>query len=506
LVFLLLAALGEPLFVTIGVLTLLCFNLGHIFAQHGLSLDAVVSSSTPVIIAITELTKSEVLISIPLFTLAGTIMTHGSISPRLIAIVRALTGWLPGGLAIACVVACTIFAAISGSSSVTIIAIGGILYPALKKDGYGERFALGLITICGAIGMLIPPSLPLIVYGVIASNSVSRGKPAIADLFIAGIGPSILAVAALCVYAAAGGLVLKVKRTALSFREIGRSLLHGFFALLMPVLLLTLIYGGFATVHETAAFAVIYALLVELLLQPLTDRLFARFFGWPIEGKKIRIRDLHPIGLEALTLVGSILIILVTALSFSNYLTDAQVPDKATDMMRWERVYDAAEKEVYVGKIVEDTPEKVVLSPKDDPTERHEVARKDVGWVAKPIVGSKLGFLVAVNILLLVVGCIMDIFSGIICLAPLLVPMAQAYGVDLVHLGIIFAFNLELGLAHPPLGINLFIAQSYFRKSIMQVTLAALPFIGLMLGVLAALTYWDPLSLWLVELAHRGPS
>jgi C4-dicarboxylate transporter DctM subunit len=164
--FLLLAALGEPLFVTIGIVTLLLFNV--VAAGAG----SVVDTSTPVILAISELTKSEVLISIPLFTLAGTIMTRGGISPRLIAVARALTGWLPGGLAMSCVVACTFFAAISGSSSVTIIAIGGMLYPALKKEGYGERFALGLITICGAIGTLIPPSLPLIVYGVIASNAV----------------------------------------------------------------------------------------------------------------------------------------------------------------------------------------------------------------------------------------------------------------------------------------------------------------------------------------------
>jgi len=476
--FLLLVLLGEPLFVTIGIVTLLLFNL---VAAHPQTLEAVTQTSTPVILAISELSKSEVLISIPLFTLAGTIMTRGEMSGRLIAIARALVGWLPGGLAMACVVACTFFAAISGSSSVTIIAVGGMLYPALKKEGYPEGFALGLITICGAIGTLIPPSLPLIVYGVVAANSVTSGKPSIDDLFRAGIGPSILTVFVLCAYSLVRGVMLRIPRTRFSPGDLVRSLRSGAFALVMPVLLLGLIYGGFSTVHEASAMAVLYALLVETVIH-----------------RAVKPRDLPAIALESLVLVGSILIILVMALALTNYLTDAKIPDMAADMMRYDRAYDAAEYEVYVGKIVRDDPAgPLVISPKDDPGELHEIARADLGWTSRPLVESRLGFVIGVNILLLIVGCIMDIFSGVIVLAPLLVPMAQSYGVSLVHLGIIFAFNLELGFVTPPFGINLFISQSFFRKPMSKVVLSCAPFLVVMLLLLGAVTYWPTLSLWL---------
>lgn len=486
--FLVCAALGEPLFVLLGAITLLASNLGGL--GSGAPLEELVKKSTSVVIEIAQLSKSEVLISIPLFTLAGTIMTHGGISPRLIAIARALVGWLPGGLAMACVVACTFFAAISGSSSVTIIAIGGMLYPALKKEGYGEKFALGLITICGAIGMLVPPSLPLIVYGIIAGNSVKDHKPPIDHLFTAGIGPTVLAIVLLCLYTAAAGLLFRIPRSRFSGRELATTLKRGFFALLMPVILLGLIYGWFplkATVHEVSAIAVFYALFVECLVH-----------------KAVKPKDLLPIAIETITLVGSILIILVMALALTNFLTDEQIPDQATDMMRFDRVNDTDAYDTYVGKILSDEPGKplVIALTKDsaeDP-EKVEVAREHVGWIAHPMVESRLGFLLGVNILLLIVGCIMDIFSGIIVLAPLLAPMAQAYGVDLVHLGIIFAFNLELGFVTPPFGINLFISQSFFRKPMSEVVAACLPYLGILLGALAAVTYWPAISLWLVQL------
>lgn len=473
--FLLCAALGEPLFVALFTVALLAFSIISGIAPEAAGTRAILSSFH-------ELTHSEVLIAIPLFTLAGTIMTHGGISPRLIAVARAALGFLPGGLAIACVFACTFFAAISGSSSVTIIAIGGILYPALVKAGYGERFSLGLITICGAIGTLIPPSLPLIVYGVIAGNSVTEAKPRINDLFIAGIGPSLLGVTLLCAYGAGFALVRRIPRSPFSLGELLAAVRSGAFALVMPALLLTLIYGGFATVHETSAMAVLYALFVEMVVH-----------------RAVKPRDLIPIVLETMTLVGSILIILVAANALVGFLKDQQVPDYCVDVMRYDRAYDASEFETYVGTIVKDVPgEPLVIAPKDDPESPHEIPRESLGWVARPLVQSRTGFLVGVNVLLLAVGCIMDIFSGTIVLAPLVVPMARAYDVDLVHLGMIFAFNLELGFVTPPFGINLFISQSFFRRSVHDVVKSCAPFFLLLILGLVLVTWVPEISLLLL--------
>jgi len=473
--FLVCAALGEPLFVMLSIVALLAFKLVSDLSFHAAGVRAILSSFH-------ELTHSEVLISIPLFTLAGTIMSHGAISPRLVAIARAALGFLPGGLAIACVFACTFFAAISGSSSVTIIAIGGILYPALIKAGYGEKFALGLITMCGAIGTLIVPSLPLIVYGVIAGNAVTTNKPAIDDLFIAGIGPSVLGVVALCFFSTGFALVKRLPRSPFSASELAAAVKSGFFALLMPVMMLTLIYGGYATVHETSAMAVLYALFVEMVVH-----------------RAVKWRRLAPIALETMQLVGSILIILVAANFLVAFLKDEKIPDRCVDIMRWDRAYDAAEYETYVGVIVKDVPgEPLVIRPNEDPDEPHEIPRESLGWVERPLVQSKLGFLVGVNVLLLIVGCIMDIFSGIIVLAPLLAPMARAYDVDLLHLGMIMAFNLELGFVTPPFGINLFISQTFFRKPVNDIVKACAPFFVILLAALALITWFPEISLHLV--------
>jgi tripartite ATP-independent transporter DctM subunit len=601
--FIVLVFLGEPLFAIISALALFCFLFLDPTNPSG-PLDKI----TQVILSFATLSEHDTLIAIPLFTLAGTIMTHGGISARLVAVARALVGWLPGGLGMACVAACTLFAAISGSSAVTIIAIGGLVYPALRKEGFSENFSLGLITSCGAIGILIPPSLPLIIYGVVASNAVTGGaqKPAIADLFTAGLIPSLLSVGALCLFSAAVALLRRVPAERFSFRDILATLQKGFFALLLIVILLGGIYGGYTTATEASAVACIYALFIELVVH-----------------REIGLRDLLKIGRETVILVGVILMILVSALAFTNYLTIQKVPDQATDIMQWERVtvrhelfsdadfetidmpvfveselagggirvrpFDAtkAPRDVTAGEIGKRTKTQSVLvgrfhapdalrdlggkfareaaeakkrgedlwaeaaksRPEEaraieaaaareeklaaeraahaklvenvlarlgpgeapfevkDPTDwdgARYLALPEAAIVAKtePLVHTKLGFLIVVNLLLLLVGSVMDIYSGIVVIAPLIVPMAIAYGVNLVHLGIIFVLNLELGLAHPPLGINLFIAQSYFRKSILKVTVAAIPFLLLLLGVLAAVTYWEPLSLWMVARAR----
>ena len=496
--FLAMVVVGEPLFVIIAGLALLCFVFLDPSNPH-----AVLEKMTQVILSFATLAEQDPLIAIPLFTLAGTIMTHGGISARLVAVARALTRSIPGGLGMACVGACTLFAAISGSSAVTIIAIGGLIYPALRKENFTERFSLGLITSCGAIGILIPPSLPLIVYGVVASNSVADGKlkPQIDDLFRAGLIPSLLSVIALCVYCFAVATWQKIPAERFSLRELGVTLRRGAFALLLIVILLGGIYAGITTATEASAVACVYALVVEVFIH-----------------REIGAKDLLKIGTETITLVGVILMVLVSALALTNFLEIQKIPDAATDRMQWSQVTVKAD------LFGEGSPARIIGEAREEGADLLVDVKDPADWddfLAKgsktlrvpkaaviersdPLVSTKLGFLVMVNILLLVVGSVMDIYSGIVVIAPLIVPMAVAYHVNLVHLGIIFVLNLELGLAHPPLGINLFIAQSYFRKSILEVTLAAIPFLVLLLGVLAAVTYWEPLSLWLVhQAAHR---
>ncbi|HVY63100.1 MAG TPA: TRAP transporter large permease, partial [Planctomycetota bacterium] len=487
------------------------------------------------------LAEQDPIIAIPLFTLAGTIMTHGGISARLVAVARALVGWLPGGLGMACVGACTLFAAISGSSAVTIIAIGGLVYPALRKEQFSDSFSLGLITSCGAIGILIPPSLPLIVYGVVASNATANAslKPQIADLFQAGLIPSLLSVLVLCAYCSAVAVARKIPAERFSFGQLLATLKRGFFALALIAILLGGIYGGYTTATEASAVACIYALIVELLIH-----------------REIGLEDLLKIGTETVTLVGVILMVLVSALALTNYLEVQKIPDIATDRMQWDQLTVRAERfsdadfeqvdvrvcvlaelpgggirirpltssatadvaaagigkrekyeERIVGRVRAQGDDLVVdvKEPADwDGARVVYVPKTAVVQQVGPLVHSKLGLLLVVNLLLLVVGSVMDIYSGIVVIAPLIVPMAVAYHVSLVHLGIIFVLNLELGLAHPPLGINLFIAQSYFRKSIMEVTVAAIPFLLLLLGVLGAVTYWEPLSLFLVQHAPKA--
>jgi C4-dicarboxylate transporter DctM subunit len=422
--FFVVASLGEPLFLAIALMTL-CF-----FALAGGDLPPGIS----VMLGTWKIKEATILISLPFFTMAGSIMTAGGTSRRLVAIARELVGWLPGGLALAMILASTVFAAISGSSAVTIIAIGGILFTGLSKQGYNERFSLGLITSCGAIGILVPPSLPLIIYGVMAGTQPGI-RADIRDLFIGGIVPGIICVLALMLYAVIYGQRMKIPRAKFSMTALGTALREGVFALMLPIILLVGIYGGIATVSEVAAVAVVYALIVEIFIH-----------------KEIAVRDLPKILVDAGTLVASILIILFLAMAFTNYVVDQEIPDLATTYL-------------------------------------------------KDVVHTRIGMILAINVLLLVVGSIMDIFSALVIFAPLIVPVACAapYNLDPIHLGIIFVVNLEIGFAHPPFGINLYVAASYFKKSVGQVTIAAIPFIAVMLGALMLISFVPELTLWLVH-------
>jgi C4-dicarboxylate transporter, DctM subunit len=426
LIFLVVAGLGVPLFLSIGLITLIFFAMA--------GGEGVLAAGIPVMTGLWKIKEAAILVSLPFFTIAGSIMTAGGTSRRLVAIARALVGWLPGGLALAMILASTVFAALSGSSAVTIIAIGGILFTGLNEQGYKQRFSLGLITSCGAIGILVPPSLPLIIYGVMAG--VQPGiKLDIRDLFIGGIVPGIVCVVALMIYAIIYGKRHDIPRSRFSGKELVRTLKEGAFAIALPVLLLVGIYGGIATVSEVAAVAVFYALIVELFIH-----------------KEIKARDLPKVIVDAGILVGSILIILFLAMAFTNYIVDEQIPDAATEYLR-------------------------------------------------TIVHTRTGMILAINVLLLVVGSIMDIFSALVIFAPLIVPIAcnAPYNIDPIHLGIIFVVNLEIGFAHPPFGINLYVAASYFKRSVMEVTIAAIPFILVMLAALALISFIPELTLGLVH-------
>ncbi len=424
------AALGTPLFLAIALATLLCFA----GAGDGLNM----STGIPMMTGLWKVKEAAILVSLPFFTLAGSIMTAGGISRRLVRFARALVGWMPGGLAVAMIFASTIFAALSGSSAVTIIAIGGILFTALTEQKYGEPFSLGLITSCGAIGILVPPSLPLIIYGVMAGTQPGI-KTEIRDLFIAGIIPGTLCVLIMMAYAAYYGMRNKVPRPRFSSAEVWTAFKEGIFALLMPIILLVGIYGGIATVSEVAAVAVVYALIVEMFIH-----------------REIKPKQLPKIVIDSGILIGSILIILFVAMAFTNFIVDEQIPDLAAE---------------YIVKVVH----------------------------------TRTGMILAINLLLLIVGSVMDIFSALVIFAPLIVPIATKapYNLDPIHLGIIFVVNLEIGFAHPPFGINLYVAASYFKKSVAQVTLAAIPFIALLLGALALISFVPELSLGLVDLLHH---
>lgn len=366
----------------------------------------------------------DVLLAIPMFILAGNIMTRGSIAERLIAIMRSLTNWLPGGLAVATILSCAVFAAISGSSPVTLLAVGTILYPALINAGYDKKFALGALCSGGTLGIVIPPSIPLILYAIVTEKSIS-------DLFIAGILPGLLLTAVLALYSLLANR--HVPRHRFDISEVVGAFRHGIFAMMTPVILLGGIYSGFFSATEAAAVAVGYALLVEFFVH-----------------KEITARDFFEIAVDTSRLLGTLFPIVAVAISINLLLTAEQVPQ---EMARW--MADA--------------------------------------------VSEKWMFLIMLNVFLLIIGCLIDIGSAILILAPLLLPVAMAYGIDPIHFGIIMVVNLEIGYLTPPIGLNLIVAMTAFKEPFLLICRAVIPFILLMLGVLAAVVWFPELSLILIR-------
>jgi len=413
------ALFGLPLFAVIGGAALLCF--------HAEGID-----SAAVIVETYRLTASSGLIAIPLFVLAGVVLAASQAPRRLLRAFNAVLGWMPGGLAVVALVSCAFFTAFTGASGVTILALGCLLYPMLRQEGYGERFSLGLLTSSGSLGLLLPPSLPIILYGIVAQTSIDA-------LFLAGVVPALFHLLINSSYAMYKGVRFHVPRTPFSGRELVTALRGAAWDLPLPGLIIASIYTGFTTASEAAAVVAAYVLFVELVVY----RDLSLF------------RDIPGLMREGMVLVGTILIILGCALGLTSYLVDAQIPMRMLDLIRG-------------------------------------------------LIDSRLVFLLWLNLFLLVVGSMMDIFSAIMVVVPLILPIAESFGVHPVHLGIIFLANLEAGYSTPPVGINLFIACSRFEKPVLTLYRAALPFLALMIIWLLGITYIPALSLWLPGLALGG--
>lgn len=412
--------LGAPIFTLLGGVAVFAF---------------LVEGSKPIVLLIkasSELTTSTGLAAIPLFTLAGFLLAEGKSSERLLRVFRAWVGWLPGGTSIAAATLCAFFTLFTGGSGVTILVLGGLLLPAMLKDGYRERFSIGLLTASGSLGLLFPLSLPLMLYGIVAQNA------SIEDLFVGGLLPGLLMLGLLAAYGVREGITSKAVRTPFRVSEAFGALWEAKWEIFLPVFVLGTFLGGVATLVESAPMAALYTLLVQ------------RYIHRDLPTWKDVLRVMG----DCVALVGGVLLILAVAAGLTNYLVDAQIP---THLIEW--------------------------------TQAH--------------IHSHLTFLLALNVFLLVVGTLMDIFSAIVVVVPLLLPLADLYQIHPVHLGIIFVANLELGFLHPPLGLNLLLASVRFRKPVLEVTWATLPMFGILaLGVLL-ITYIPWLTLGVLHWIGR---
>jgi len=402
-----LALVRTPLFLVIGALALVSFSAADI-------------DISVVIIEMSRLADTPLLVSLPLFIFAGILLSESKAPSRMLRFSQLFLGWLPGGLAVITLTVCAVFTAFTGASGVTIFALGGLLFPALIKDGYGDKFSMGLITSSGSLGLLFPPSLPLILYGVIAEARIDH-------LFLAGILPGMLMLILLIGY----GVVKsppRGKRPHYSAREIARGLREIGWELPLPVILLGGIYGGIFVPGEAAAVTACYVLAVEIFVH-----------------RDISLRQLPAIMSKSMVLFGGILVILAASMASTNYLIDQQIPSRLFDFIQH-------------------------------------------------YIDNKYTFLLLLNVFLLLVGAMLDIFSALVLIVPLILPIAKGYGIDPIHLGIIFLTNLQIGYCTPPVGLNLFLASYRFERPVTELYRATLPFLGLLLVTLLLITYFPWLS------------
>jgi C4-dicarboxylate transporter DctM subunit len=422
LLFILVALMGAPLFAVIAASALWGFF------QQDINLSVVA-------IEIYRLTEMPVLTAIPLFTFAGYLLGESKAPQRLVRITDALLGWMPGGLAIVALIACALFTAFTGASGVTIVALGALLYPALKKAGYSTNFNLGLITTSGSLGLLFAPSLPLILYGVVAQQLALDIPVSIDDLFLAGIIPGTLMLVALSIYSAIQPRdpeALKNK-TKFDAKEAMDAIKDTAWEAPLPFIVLGGIYGGFIAVSEAAAITAFYVLLVTVVIR-----------------REISFRKLPIVMRDSMKLVGAIMVILAVSLASTNYMIDAGIPTAIFDFIS-----------------------------------EH--------------IDSQLTFLFLLFLFLLVLGMMLDIFSAIVIMVPIILPIAIQFGIHPVHLGILFLANMQLGYFTPPVGMNLFIASFRFQRPVTELYRATIPFFFILLTTVLLITYVPWLSLVFID-------
>jgi C4-dicarboxylate transporter, DctM subunit len=408
-----LALVGAPLFAVFGAASLLLFARLPDTPISGVANDVFSE----------RFADSPILVTIPLFTTAGVLLAETRASQRLVSVSRALFGWMPGGLALVCLIASAIFTTFTGGSGITIVAVGALLFPALIEERYPDRFSLGLVTVGGSLGLLFPPSLPIIIYGVVANVDIQ-------SLFIAALLPGLLTLLLLALYGGIAFSRAKLPRTRFDGRAALAALWYAKWEAALPLVLVAGLATGVLRIHEAAAFTALYVLVIELFVY-----------------KDLEISDIPRIARQCVMLVGAILVILATAVGFTAYCIQAEVPQTILAGM-----------------------ETFIASP----------------WT----------FLLILNVFLLIVGMLMDIFSAIVVVVPLIAPISHHFGINPYHLATIFLLNLEIGYLTPPVGMNLFLSSFRFERPMTEVYRAVLPFIGVLIVSLLAVTYVPALSTW----------
>lgn len=414
-----LAAIGVPLFVIVGVATALCFV--WFTPDHQTLFDLL-----PVTQNMEGLLTKQEFLAIPLFMAAGAVMTAGGIAKRLVDVAHAALGWLPGGMAVASVAACMFFAAISGSSPVTLIAVGTIMLPAMVKAGYPDNFSIGLITSAGSLGCLVPPSIAMLIYSISLSGSPAAVSPE--DLFLAGLVPALFIAGLLAAYSVWVGRHTTHRET-FEWARLGAALRDGSWALMLPIVVLGGIYGGLYTPSEAGASAVAYALAVTFFIY-----------------REMTVKKLLTTLVEAATLMGSLILIIVLAFGLNEFLALIDIQERLMNLIR----------DMNLGPV---------------------------------------GFMLLVNVLLIVIGALMDSISCTLIFAPMLAPVAkELYGIDPLHFGVVFVVNMEIGYLAPPVATNLFVAAAVFKKPFGQVVRAVLPTLAIVCFALVVIMYVPTIS------------
>jgi tripartite ATP-independent transporter DctM subunit len=416
-IILIMAAIGAPLFSVL----LAASMLGFYSADIELAIVA---------IELYRIVDTPLLVALPLFTFSGYLLSESNTSTRLVNVMQSLFGFLPSGLAIVAFIACALFTALTGASGVTIVALGALLLPALRQGGFSEKFSTGLVTTSGSLGLLLVPSVPLILYGVIAQQIDVGESFTIVQLFVAGVVPLCLMLVLLSAWTLWKHRGGAIPRVPFSWANVGDALWAARWEIPLPFVVLGGVFSGVFAISEAAAVTALYVIFAEVVLY-----------------KEVTFKQLGGVSVESMVMVGGILMILGIALGFTNYLVDAEVPQQLMVSMQ-------------------------------------------------TYIKSPLGFLLLLNVLLLALGAMLDIFSALVIMVPLLLPVAVGYGIHPMHLGIIFLANMQVGYFTPPVGMNLFIASYRFKKPLLELYSATLPFMLILLVALAMITYIPVLSLW----------